>query len=43
VGSWMDSAGTLPYYQGQFQVLWEAPSSSTIVALDLSLMSRSLL
>jgi hypothetical protein len=43
VGSWMDSAGTLPYYQGQFQVLWEAPSSSTIVALDLSLMSRALL
>jgi hypothetical protein len=36
VGSWMDSAGTLPYYRGQFQVLWEAPSSSTMVALDLS-------
>jgi hypothetical protein len=36
VGSWMDSAGTLPYYRGQFQVLWEAPSSSTMIALDLS-------
>jgi hypothetical protein len=36
VGNWMDSAGTLPYYRGQFQVLWEAPSSSTMVALDLS-------
>jgi hypothetical protein len=36
VGNWMDSAGTLPYYRGQFQVLWEAPSSSKMVILDLS-------
>jgi hypothetical protein len=43
VGSWMDSAGTLPYYRGQFQTLWEVPSSSTMVALDLSPMGRSLL
>jgi hypothetical protein len=36
IGSWMDSAGTLPYYRGQFQVLWESPSSATMVVLDLS-------